>query len=362
MPRSTPEKSRSLDSAAGARNVTVAADEAGRRLDNFLVSRLKAVPRTHVYRIIRSGEVRVNSRRAGPEQRLEAGDRVRIPPVVSGPSSRARQLRPETADWIERQVLYEDADLLVIDKPAGLAVHGGSGISLGAIELLRAARPQAPFLELVHRLDRETSGCLLFAKKRSSLRKLQAQFREGTVEKTYLALMVGKLAAAERVVNSPLLTTERRGGERHVRVDAAGKPALTRFTVERRFPDATLARVNLVTGRTHQIRVHAASIGLPLAGDSRYGEQPDPVAARSGLGRLFLHAVGIAVDSPRDERVIRVESPLPPDLAAPLQRLGGATGRQRRPTESSRPGRPVRPRATAAAGPRSQRGRGSRPR
>jgi 23S rRNA pseudouridine955/2504/2580 synthase len=300
-------------------------EESQRRLDNFLVSRLKGVPRTHVYRIIRSGEVRVNSRRASPEQRLDSGDRVRIPPVQLGPLGRTRQIRPETSDWIERQVLYEDADLLVIDKPAGLAVHGGSGVSLGAIELLRAARPDAPFLDLVHRLDRETSGCLLFAKKRSSLRKLQAQFRDGTVEKTYLALMVGNLKAAERTVNSPLLTTERRGGERHVRVDPAGKAALTRLVRERRFPGATLVRVNLVTGRTHQIRVHAASIGLPLAGDSRYGASPDPVAQRCGLQRLFLHAASIAFDSPRDERVIRVESPLPADLQAALRRLGSSS-------------------------------------
>lgn len=305
------------------RIVTVGEEEADRRLDNFLIARLKGVPRTHVYRIIRSGQVRVNSRRAGPDQRLEAGDQVRIPPVRLGPAVGQPVPRPEALAWIEDRVLYEDPDLLVLDKPAGLAVHGGSGVSRGAIELLRAARPQARALGLVHRLDRDTSGCLLLAKRQSSLRKLQAQFREGTVEKTYLALLGGVLKGNERFVDAPLLTSERRGGERHVRVDPAGKPAQTRFAVEARYPVATLVRVSLLTGRTHQIRVHAASIGLPLVGDERYGPVPDPLARRIGLRRLFLHAAILAFDSPRDERVIRVESPLPEDLAEALGRLGG---------------------------------------
>lgn len=309
----------------GARTATVEADEADRRLDNFLIARLKGVPRTHIYRLIRSGQVRVNSRRAGPHQRLEAGDKVRIPPVriASGPGGPG--VRPQSAGWIEDRVLYEDADLLVLDKPAGLAVHGGSGVSLGAIELMRASRPDATSLGLVHRLDRETSGCLLLAKKHSSLRRLQAQFREGTVEKIYLALLVGNLKSAERTVNAPLLTSERRGGERHVRVDESGKAALTRFAVEERLPGATLVRVTLLTGRTHQIRVHAAHIGLPLAGDDRYGTVPDPIMQRYGLRRLFLHAVTIAFDSPKDERVLRVESPVPGDLEEVLQRMRDRT-------------------------------------
>jgi 23S rRNA pseudouridine955/2504/2580 synthase len=321
LPKPAPDEGRPAAAPTGARTVTVHADEADRRLDNFLVSQLKGVPRTHVYRLIRSGQVRVNSRRAAPDQRLEAGDKVRIPPVRAATGSGRPALRSESVAWIEERVLYEDDDLLVLDKPAGLAVHGGSGVSLGAIELLRAARPQARALELVHRLDRETSGCLLFAKKRSSLRHLQAQFRAGTVQKIYLAILVGRLKAAERHVDAPLLTTERRGGERHVRVDPSGKRALTRFIVEQRLPGATLVRAELVTGRTHQIRVHAASVGLPLAGDDRYGEVPDPVMQRCGLKRLFLHAASVAFDSPRDERVIRVESPLPADLADVLRRL-----------------------------------------
>lgn len=311
--------------APGVQLVTVDAEEADRRLDNFLLARLKGVPRTHVYRIIRSGEVRVNSRRAGPHQRLETGDKVRIPPVrVAAPGNPSAAVRPDSAAWIEGRILHEDADCLVLDKPAGLAVHGGSGVSLGAIELLRAARPTAGELGLVHRLDRDTSGCLLVSKRPSSLRRLQAQFREGTVEKTYTALLVGRLNGPERLVDAPLLTTERRGGERFVRVDEAGKPAMTRFIVEDRLPGATLARVVLLTGRTHQIRVHAAHIGVPLAGDERYGARPDPVAARCGLRRLFLHAASLAFDSPRDGRVIRAESPLPEDLAAALARLRAA--------------------------------------
>lgn len=304
-----------------ALTVTVEAAEADRRLDNFLMARLKGVPRTHVYRIIRSGEVRVNSRRAGPHQRLETGDLVRIPPVRTAPGSGGRPVLPGSAAWIEQRILFEDSDLLVIDKPAGLAVHGGSGVSLGAIELLRAARPQADGLGLVHRLDRDTSGCLLVAKRLAALRRLQAQFRAGSVRKVYSALLVGRLNGEDRLVDVPLHTRERRGGERHVRVDEAGKPAQTRFEVEERLPGATLVRAILLTGRTHQIRVHAAHIGRPLAGDVRYGLSPDPVAATAGLTRLFLHASELSFDSPRDERVIRVESPLPAELRAVLDRL-----------------------------------------
>lgn len=306
----------------GVRMLTVDADDAQRRLDNFLVARLRGVPRAHIYRIIRSGEVRVNSRRARASQRLEAGDQVRIPPVRQAAAGDGQRPPPaRNLGWILSRILYEDADLLVLDKPCGLAVHGGSGISLGAIELLRAARPEARFLELVHRLDRDTSGCLMVARRAAALRHLQAQFRAGEVERTYLALLAGRLEGRERLVDAPLLTTERRGGERHVRVDAAGKPAMTRLVVEERLPGATLARVALLTGRTHQIRVHAAHIGLPLVGDSRYGPDPDPVAGRAGLQRLFLHALSVAVASPRDGRVIRVTSPLPGELQQALERL-----------------------------------------
>ncbi len=304
-----------------ARTVEVTGDEADRRLDNFLFARLKGVPRTHVYRIIRSGQVRVNSRRCGPERRLEAGDQVRIPPVRAAEVAAVTALRPDAVAWIEQRVLHEDPGLLVLDKPPGLAVHGGSGVSKGVIELLRAARPDARALGLVHRLDRDTSGCLLIAKKNSTLRQLQAAFREGAVEKTYLALLHGKLRPARKVVDAPLATFARRGGERWVRVDPAGKSARTDLAVERRYPGATLVRVGLLTGRTHQIRVHAASIGMPIVGDPRYGVDRDELAARLGLRRLFLHAAELAFAGPGDGRLIRVQSPLPDDLVAALDRL-----------------------------------------
>jgi 23S rRNA pseudouridine955/2504/2580 synthase len=302
-----------------SRMVTVTGEEAGRRLDNFLMGQLRGVPRALIYRVIRSGEVRVNRGRARPDRRLETGDEVRIPPVRIAPGAQGAALQPDAAAWIEQRVLYEDPDLLVLDKPAGLAAHGGSGVSLGAIELLRAARPDARALGLVHRLDRDTSGCLLVAKRPSSLRRLQAQFREGSVEKSYLALLAGRLNGSERIVDAPLLTDERRGGERHVRVDAGGKASRTRFVVERRLAEVTLVRAMPMTGRTHQIRVHAASIGLPLVGDERYGAQTAALARRMGLHRLFLHAATLAFESPRDERVIRVESPLPDELAQALR-------------------------------------------
>jgi 23S rRNA pseudouridine955/2504/2580 synthase len=309
------------DGLQRARQVTVESEEADRRLDNFLLGRLKGIPRAHVYRMIRSGQVRVNSRRADPDTRLAAGDRVRIPPVRMSAAGAVKP-RADRVQWIEKRIIHEDRDLLVLDKPAGLAVHGGSGVSLGAIELLRAARPDTPALGLVHRLDRETSGCLLIAKRHSTLRRLQASFRAGTVDKTYQALLLGRMSAAERLVDAPLLTGERQGGERQVRVDPAGKPAQTRFVVERRFALATLARVELLTGRTHQIRVHAAHIGHALAGDRRYGAEDDPVVVRFGLTRLFLHASGIAIEQPAGV-ALRVASPLPEELAAVLARLAG---------------------------------------
>lgn len=297
----------------------MAAEEAERRLDNFLLSRLKGVPRAHVYRMIRSGQVRVNSQRASPDRRLAAGDRVRIPPVRLAVEP-AREVRADRARWLEKRVLYEDRDLLVLDKPAGLAVHGGSGVRLGAIELLRAARPGAVSLGLVHRLDRDTSGCLLIAKRQPVLRRLQAAFRAGAVEKTYRALLLGRLGSGVRLVEAALLTAQRRGGERHVRVDSSGKAARTRFVAERRFDGATLVRVELLTGRTHQIRVHAASIGHPVAGDVRYGLDDDPVVRNFGLARLFLHASAIALEHP-EGNTLRVQCPLPEELAAVLSRL-----------------------------------------
>jgi len=310
-------------SAAALRAVRVTAgdEEAGRRLDNFLLARLKGVPRAHVYRLIRSGQVRVNSRRVQASYRLNSGDEVRVPPVRQPDATNAPPPSRLRADWIEALVLHEDADLVVLNKPSGLAVHGGSGISLGAIELLRATRGPHSNLELVHRLDRDTSGCLLMAKRAAALRALHAQFRAGSVDKRYLALLLGPWSGGARTVDAPLVTDERRGGERHVRVDPAGKEAVTHFLPLERFPNAVLAEVHLATGRTHQIRVHAASIGHPVAGDERYGPSDDPIVAGQGLKRLFLHARSLGFHSPGSGDPIRIEAPLGDDLTVPLDRL-----------------------------------------
>ncbi len=313
------------DAAPRAVRVTAGDDETGRRLDNFLMARLKGVPRAHVYRLIRSGQVRVNSRRVQASYRLNLGDEVRVPPVRQPDATNAPPPSRLRTDWIEALILYEDDDLLVLNKPSGLAVHGGSGISLGAIELLRATRGPHSDLELVHRLDRDTSGCLLIAKRAAALRALHAQFRQGSVDKRYLALLLGRwtgpLSGQRRTVDAPLVTDERRGGERHVRVDAAGKEAITHFLPLERFSNAVLAEVHLGTGRTHQIRVHAASIGHPVAGDERYGPADDPIVAGQALGRLFLHARSLGFTSPGSDNPIRIEAPLGDDLTAPLNRL-----------------------------------------
>ena len=310
-----------------ARLVTVAADDGQRRLDNFLMGQLKGVPRSRVYRMIRGGEVRVNKGRARPDRRLTPGDQVRIPPVHTQAVVADALPRNFDVGWIEERILYEDRDLLILNKPSGLAVHGGSGISAGAIELMRAARGPQADLELVHRLDRATSGCLLISKRRPALRRLHEQFREGEVQKRYTALLLGAWKGGNRHVDEPLLTNRRKGGERHVSVDAAGKSASTRFIPDRDCGPAQLTTVDLGTGRTHQIRVHAAFIGHPVAGDERYGWSDDPVVRSFGLKRLFLHASSLAFDSMNGERVIRVDAPLDDDLLEVVARLERTAGR-----------------------------------
>jgi 23S rRNA pseudouridine955/2504/2580 synthase len=300
--------------------VEVPADRAGQRLDNFLAGRLKGVPRSLLYRICRSGEVRVNGGRARPDHRLAAGDTVRIPPVRL--AERAPQAAPAAPDTerIEQAVIHEDRDFLVIDKPAGVASHGGSGISFGAVELMRAARPRET-LELVHRLDRDTSGVLVLSRRRSALTGLQAAIREGRVEKRYLALVPGHLPQSRLTVDAPLRKSILQGGERMVRVDPQhGKPSRSIFMELERYGEASLVEVALETGRTHQIRVHAAHIGHPLAGDEKYGERAFNKAMRErGLKRLFLHAARFQFDL--GERSFGFSAPLPPELSAVLDRL-----------------------------------------
>jgi 23S rRNA pseudouridine955/2504/2580 synthase len=312
-----------------AQRLTVGDAGAGQRIDNFLLRHCKGVPKSHVYRILRSGEVRLNSGRVRPDARLAVGDVVRIPPLrVAGPNRQAARALAAAKPSVPR-ILYEDEALLVVDKPAGLAVHGGSGVSFGLIEQLRAARPAAPFLELVHRLDRETSGILLVAKQRTALTKLHAALREGRVDKRYLVLVRGKWRDALRRVDLPLhkfLTCE---GERRVRVEhERGKTATTVFRRRRVWPGEpplSLLEAELRTGRTHQIRVHLTHLGFPLAGDDRYGDFGwNRTLAKRGLKRMFLHAWRMSLLHPLEARPLSLESALPPELATFVERLDSA--------------------------------------
>ena len=277
----------------GVRKVLIDDEQSGQRIDNFLRRQLPGLPKGRLYRILRRGEVRVNGGRVRAEYKLKSGDEVRIPParINAGPEAPAAG---KVAD-LEEQVIYEDKRLLVINKPSGLAVHGGSGISHGVIELLRAARPDLRDLSLVHRLDRETSGCLVLAKRRSALRELHAKFRDGTVEKNYFALVIGDWQLGEQSVDAPLLVEHRKNGERHVVVSGGGKEARTKMRLSRTFGKYSLLQCQPLTGRTHQIRVHALHMGHPVAGDERYGDpEENKMARKLGLKRLFLHAQSIA--------------------------------------------------------------------
>lgn len=292
--------------------VTVEPGRGGQRIDNFLGGRLKGVPRSLIYRILRTGQVRVNGRRAKPETRLEDGDEVRIPPVRVAEREPGAPPANDQLVRIERAILHEDRDFLVLDKPSGVASHGGSGVSFGAIELLRAARPRDT-LELVHRLDRDTSGVLVLARRRPALTGLQAAIREGRTTKRYLALVRGHLAQARVTVDVPLRKSVLQGGERMVRVDPQGKESISHFIEVERYPAATLAEVAIETGRTHQIRVHGAHIGHPLAGDEKYGDKAFNQSMRAfGLRRLFLHAARFEFNL--GERSYSFSAPLADDL------------------------------------------------
>nr|WP_205960399.1 RluA family pseudouridine synthase [Ramlibacter henchirensis] len=307
--------------AATAKSLQVGEESAGQRLDNFLLRELKGVPKTHVYRIIRSGEVRVNKGRAAADTRVEVGDVVRVPPVRLPERVEDAAARPAPAR--EFPVLLEDDHLLAVDKPAGVAVHGGSGVSFGVIEQLRQARPGAKFLELVHRLDRETSGVLLVAKRRSALTGLQEQFRGRETGKTYLALVNGAWPAQKKVIDLPLhkflAGDGEAAGERRVRVvgkdDPEGMRSITLVKVARRLGAFTLLEVTIKTGRTHQIRVHLASQGHPIAGDDKYGDfELNKSLQRQGLKRMFLHAWRLQFRHPATAEPLALEAPLPADL------------------------------------------------
>lgn len=322
--RATTSKERSdePESVTRVRKIEVSADEAGQRIDNFLLCHFKSVPRSRVYRLLRRGEVRVNGRRAKPDYRLAAGDRIRLPPVRTRAARSGPHVPAALIERINRAIVHEDDDLLVVNKPAGLAVHGGSGLDFGVIEVLRAARPEES-LELVHRLDRETSGCLLVARRRPALRTLHALLREGAVEKRYLALLAGQWQLGRKRIDVPLKTRQLQGGERVVKAHASGKSSATRFRPVHFYGKrATLMEVEIETGRTHQIRVHAAYAGHPVAGDDKYGERKWNESLRKlGFDRMFLHAQTVSFTWPETGREFTASAPLDDELKAVLDRL-----------------------------------------
>ncbi len=361
------------------RHETVTAGDAGSRVDKVLARLLPGVPRTRIFRLLRKGEVRLNGKRVSGEARVAEGDVLRVPPVaVEAPpapedaiTSRAS---PRLVEQVQSSIIHEDERLLVVNKPAGVAVHGGSGVSAGVIEALRAARPEET-LELVHRLDRDTSGCLLVARKRATLRSLHALLRDDTAgeeagfDKRYLVLVRGKWELGKKRIDAPLATHTRVGGERTVKVAPGGKQAASDFSVVQFFGNlATLLEVKLLTGRTHQIRVHAAYAGHPVAGDGKYGDAEfNQQMRRFGLQRLFLHAHSISFEEPERRVPLSVSAPLPPELHAVIDALATGAGRLR-PAGSTRAGvadprfvtdRPVRP---ARPMPRKPRPEGGKPR
>ena len=306
-------------------HLEVTDDHAGQRIDNFLLRELKGVPKSRVYRILRKGEVRVNKSRIKPEYRLCEGDVVRIPPVRMAEKAPELSVSASLEQLLGRSILFEDDRLLVVNKPSGLAVHGGSGIRQGLIEALRVMRPQARFLELVHRLDRDTSGCVMIAKKRSMLRYLHEHLRNGTIDKRYLALAAGRWPNRRKVVSAPLLKNTLQSGERMVSVSPEGKKSTTEFSVIERFEGATLVEAKPITGRTHQIRVHALHVGHPLLGDDKYGDDDAyKLFRRQGLKRLFLHAHSLDVPMPDDAANLQVTAPLSDDLQQLLNVIKGS--------------------------------------
>ena len=316
-----------MEVSGGVKLVRVAEDRDGQRLDNFLLGQLKGAPRSLIYTLVRSGQVRINGKRAKPDSRLAGGDEVRIPPVKVDVPGEARPPPKSMVERLAASIVYEDKALLALNKPAGIAAHGGSGVSFGVIEGLRALRPGEP-LELVHRLDRDTSGVLVIAKKRSALLELQALMREGEDEeapnKQYLTLLVGRMPQGTMTVDQPLLRTVMQGGSRLVRVDPRGKPSVSHFKLIERRGGHSFCEVRIETGRTHQIRVHAAHLGHPVAGDDKYGDREvnKRLADQVGLKRLFLHAASMGFELGPHHTPYLINAPLADDLRAVLDRLG----------------------------------------
>ena len=295
--------------------VDITEENSEQRIDNFLITRLKGVPKSKIYRIIRKGEVRVNKGRISNRYKLEIGDVVRIPPVRVAVRKNEVDLQPTLKYSLEHEIIFEDEVLVVLNKPSGFAVHGGSGISSGVIEAFRALRPDARFLELAHRLDKDTSGCLLVAKKRSALKKLHDLFRGDGVKKTYLALLVGEWDRKKQLVIAPLLKSTGKGGERMVKVNQAGKYAETNFKRLKKYNGFTLVEASPKTGRTHQIRVHSAWLGHPIVADTRYGDAKiNSFLAKKGFKRLFLHAEQLQFNHPVSGEIMNFNAPLAPEL------------------------------------------------
>jgi 23S rRNA pseudouridine955/2504/2580 synthase len=297
-------------SKARATVLEVGEESEAQRLDNFLLRHLKGVPKSHVYRVVRSGEVRVNSGRVKPDYRVRIGDKVRVPPIRVSFSKSKPPAKP-----FDLPIVHEDPSLLVVDKPSGVAVHGGSGVSHGVIESLRAARPEAKMLELAHRLDRDTSGLLVIAKKRSALVELHRMLRDGEVEKVYVAVVKGVPGSKHFDITEPLHKYVNAKGERRVAVKEGGLSAVTRIKLLEKSKDISLVQLRLMTGRTHQIRVHLAHAGYPVVGDDKYGDfEFNRALARQGVKRLFLHARRLAFKHPVDGKATRIDSPLPDDM------------------------------------------------
>jgi 23S rRNA pseudouridine955/2504/2580 synthase len=322
IPESIPESPKS-----GVRYVEAAEGDVGQRLDNFLMRVFRAVPKSHVYRVLRKGEVRVNGKRAKPETRVALGDRIRIPPIRI--DTEPQQSKPSSSlqNFVSTTIIHEDRDLLIINKPSGVAVHGGSGLAFGVIEALRAARPELTELELVHRLDRDTSGVLVLAKRRAALREMHAALREREMTKRYLALVCGRWTLGKKTLDLPLLTNQKQGGERMVRVHPEGQSAHSVFMPKEHYGRlATLMDIEIGTGRTHQIRVHAAYAGHPVAGDEKYGDKPCNDSLRPfGLRRMFLHAQSLQFIKPGTTEQFTISAPLSDELQAVLKQLGDAT-------------------------------------
>lgn len=314
-----------VETPTRVRKETVGPNNDGQRIDNFLLTALKGVPKSHIYRVMRKGEVRVNGGRVKANYRLKTGDEVRIPPVRMSAQEQRAAIPAGRLGELTSAILYEDDAILALNKPAGWAVHGGSGVPYGVIEALREARTDLPHLELVHRLDRDTSGVLLLAKNRHVLRALHEALRGGLVDKHYLALVSGRWPASKRRVEVALRKNVLQSGERMVTEDEDGKDAISEFTVRNAYPGASLVDVKLLTGRTHQIRVHAEHSGHPLAGDTKYGDADFNARMKTlGLRRLFLHAHTLAFDSPADGKRIALTAPLPDELQDVLKKLGHA--------------------------------------